>query len=297
MIFDQQFRNSKGTVVEPPHIEGLVADTHCHLDNLEHPELALARCAANNVMLVVTVVDLTEQPEVTYDMIAEWLGMAAGLLDEWEVQQLLPMCRIVAGCHPHGASKYDEEAERMLHRCAAHPLTVAMGEIGLDYHYDLSPRSVQRDVFKRQLELADELGKPVVLHIREAHDDALAILDEQGMPRNGTLVHCFTSDWDTLEPFIERGCYVAFGGALTFGKSEDIREAARRAPLDRILTETDSPYMAPVPLRGTICLPDYTVFTADRLAEVRGVLPEEREAFFAALYRNAHDFYRLDLFA
>lgn len=295
IVIDELFRNSKGKVVEPPVIEGPIADTHCHLDMLQRADLALARCAYRGVSLVVTVTEATMSPELTYDSIAEWLGAAAGFLDQWGSHQLLPMCRIVAGCHPHEASHYDEGVEARLRGCLAHPLTVALGEIGLDYHYDLSPRDVQRDVFRRQLELADECGMPVVLHIREAHDDALQILREHGMPVAGALVHCFTADWATLEPFIEMGCYVAFGGALTFNNGDAIRDAARRAPLDRIVTETDAPYMAPAPLRGVVCSPEFTVFTANRLAEVRGIEPDQREEFFATLYRNAHAFYRLPL--
>ena len=297
IILDELFRNSKGKVVEPPVIEGPVADTHCHLDMLQRADLALARCAYRGVSLVVTVTEATMTPEATYDNLALWLGQAAGFLDKWGSRQPLPVCRVVSGCHPHEASNYSAEVEQKVRRCGAHPLTVAVGEIGLDYHYDFSPRNVQREVFARQLDVADDLGKPVVLHIREAHDDALDILQAHGLPAAGALVHCFTSDWLTLEPFLEMGCYVAFGGALTFNNGELIRDAAAKAPLERIVTETDAPYMAPAPLRGTVCSPEFTVFTANRLAEVRGVAPEPeaREEFFAALYRNAHEFYRLEM--
>ena len=291
---DKLFRNSKGRVVDAPSLGGAVADTHCHLDMLDHPGLALARCAAHGVSLVVTVVDACEKPEITYDSLAQWLGDAFGVLERWGERALLPTVRVVAGCHPHNASKFDRATAETVARCAAHPLTVAVGEIGLDYHYDLSPRDVQREVFKRQLAMANELGKPVVLHIREAHDDALDILGEQGMPAAGTLIHCFTSDWDTLAPFLDLGCYVAFGGALTFNKGDDIREAARRAPLDRILTETDAPYMAPVPLRGTVCTPECVIFTTAALAEARGVGEDGIAGFLAALYANAQRFYGLE---
>ena len=290
---DPLFRNLKGTVVEPPEFVGLVADTHCHLEMMERPDLVLARCAYHHVMLVVTIVEATENPNHTYDMLAEWLAESAGLLDSWGVQGLLPTVRVVAGCHPQLASKYTKKLDNTIARCALHPLTVAIGEIGLDYYYETAPRDTQKDVFKRQLALANELGKPVVLHIRDAHEDALEILRAEGMPRHGALLHCYTSDWETLEPFIEMGCHVAYGGAMTFNNGDAIRESARRAPLDRILTETDSPYMSPVPLRGTTCSPDKVVFTARKLAEVRGVPDEGLEAFYEALYDNAHRFFQI----
>ncbi|MGI6221314.1 MAG: TatD family hydrolase [Coriobacteriales bacterium] len=291
---DPLFRNLKGTVIDPPAFKGRVADTHCHLDMMERPDLALARCAHHNVMLVVTIVEATENPIHTYDMLAEWLAEAAGLLDGWGTPGLLPTVRVVAGCHPQLASKYDKKVGNIIMRCALHPLTVAIGEIGLDYYYETAPRDTQKDVFKRQLELANELGKPVVLHVRDAHEDALEILQTQGMPKQGALLHCYTSDWETLKPFLDLGCHVAFGGAMTFNNGEAIRDAAKHAPLDRILTETDSPYMAPVPLRGTTCSPAKVVFTARALAEVREVPEGEYEAFYEALYDNAHRFYRIE---
>lgn len=294
MLFqDALFRNKKGKIIEPPAIEGLVADTHAHLDMLDDPALALARAAAHNVMLVCSVVDPAEDAKLTYDMLAEWLAQASYLLDGWGVAQTLPTCRIIAGVHPHAADKFDADILNMTVACANHPATVAIGEIGLDYHYDFSKRENQRDVFRRQINLAHELRMPVVLHIRDAHDDALAILRDEGVPKEGVLLHCFTSDVETLEPFLELGCSVAFGGALTFANSDAIRESAKRVPLDKLLTETDCPYMAPKPLRSTKSSPDHTIFVADALAEVRGVVESEREAFFAQLFQNALDFFKV----
>ena len=137
----------------------------------------------------------------------------------------------------------------------------------------ISPRDDQREAFRRQLRLAKEAGLPVALHLREAHDEALAIMREEGFPEAGTLLHCFNLDWATLEPWVEEGCYVAFGGALTFKNADDTREAAARVPADRLLTETDAPYMTPEPRRGMTCLPDHVLFTAERLAEACGRAP------------------------
>ena len=198
--------------------------------------------------------------------------------------------RIATGCHPHNAKHYDDALEAALRERLADPRTSAVGEIGLDFHYDFSPRDDQRSAFRRQLRVARECGLPVILHVREAHDEALAIMRDEGFPEAGTLLHCFNLDWNVLEPWVEAGCYVAFGGPLTFKKSDDVREAAARVPADRLLTETDAPYMTPEPMRGMTCLPDHVLFTAERLAEACGRAPgAQREEFLARLMDNARE--------
>lgn len=192
------------------------------------------------------------------------------------------------GCHPHNAKHYDDALELKLRELLADPRVSAVGEIGLDYHYDFSPREDQRTAFRRQILVAKEAGLPVVLHVREAHDEAFAILQEEGFPEAGTLLHCFNLDWAELERWVDAGCYVAFGGPLTFKKADEVRDAAARVPQDRLLTETDAPYMTPEPLRGAVCGPGHVVFTAEKLCEVRGFTRgEEREAFLNALMANA----------
>lgn len=199
----------------------------------------------------------------------------------------MPRTRIAVGLHPHNAKHWGPEVERVL-RERLHDLRVcALGEIGLDYHYDLSPRDDQKRAFREQLALAKEAGLPVMLHVREAHDDALALMREEGFPEAGTILHCFTSDWETLEPWVQAGCAVTFGGAVTFNNADVIRDAASRVPMGLLLTETDSPYMAPVPLRGEVCEPAMVSFTAERLAEVRGMGPgQSRRAFLQQLSAN-----------
>ena len=182
----------------------------------------------------------------------------------------MPRTRITVGCHPHNARLFDDGAEALLRRLLADPRVGSLGEIGLDYHYDLSPRDVQRDVFRRQIRIAKEAGLPVCLHIREAHDEALEILRDEGFPEAGTLLHCCSLGPEEIRPWVEAGCYIAFGGALTFGNGDAAREGAKLVPADRLLTETDAPYMAPVPLRGATCQPDQVAITLERLAEVRG---------------------------
>lgn len=185
---------------------------------------------------------------------------------------------------------FDDALETELRRLLADPRTCALGEVGLDYHYDFSPRSDQVGAFRRQIALAHETGLPIILHLREAHEEAYRIMTEEGFPEGGVLLHCFNLDWDALEPWLEKGCYAAFGGSLTFKKSDDTREAARRMPLDRILTETDAPYMTPEPMRGMECSPDHVLFTAERLAGVRGCeSASEKRDLLAAVYQNALD--------
>ncbi len=200
----------------------------------------------------------------------------------------LPHTRIACGVHPHNARLYDDEMEAHLKSLLNDERTSAIGEVGLDYHYDYSPRDVQRDVFRRQVQLAHELDVPIILHMREAHDDGFAILEEEGFPAAGTLLHCFNLDTTELERWVDSGCFVAFGGPLTFKKSDYVREAATHVPFDRLLTETDAPFMTPEPLRGTTCGPEHVVWTAEKLCEVRGATTDdERADLLAQLYENA----------
>ncbi len=194
-----------------------------------------------------------------------------------------PEVRIILGVHPHNAKDF-YVAEGPMLELATHPLTCAIGEIGLDYYYDHSPRDVQRAAFRTQLELAHELGLPAVIHLREAHGDGSRILRDVGVPPAGCILHCYNLGAEPMQEFLEMGCYVSFAGPVTFKKSEEIREAATLVPADRLLTETDCPFMAPEPFRGRKNEPAYTVFTAARIAEARGeALPE----FAAAAYANA----------
>ena len=207
----------------------------------------------------------------------------------------VPTMRIAAGVHPHNAKLYDAEVEQRLLIWLSAPETIVLGEIGLDYHYDLSPRETQRQVFRRQLELAKQLDLPVALHLRagedpladDAHREAFEILSEVGFPARGTILHCCTLAPDKLQPWIDAGCYIAYGGALTFANADDARAGARLVPEDRLLLETDSPYMTPVPMRGAPCTPAHIIFTAAKLAELRGIAPgPDRARFLEQLHAN-----------
>ena len=196
-----------------------------------------------------------------------------------------PFVVATIGVHPHDAAKATEETFARLRELVEHPRVAAVGEIGLDYHYDFSPRDVQRAVFRRQLGMAAAAGRPVVIHTREAWDDTLAIIRESGAPgaRFGGIMHCFTGDARQAGETLELGFCLSFGGVLTFPRAEDVREAARLTPEDRLLVETDCPYLAPVPHRGKRNEPAFLVDTVRRLAEVRGSTPE---AIAGATTRN-----------
>jgi TatD DNase family protein len=176
------------------------------------------------------------------------------------------------GVHPHDASKAGAGTWKRLEELAAHPKVLAVGEIGLDYHYDFSPRPVQVEAFATQIGIAKNAGKPIVIHTREAWDDTVNMLRQSW--QGGGIMHCFTGDAVQARQALDLGFHLSFGGVLTFPKAESLREAARLAPEDRLLVETDCPYLAPVPHRGKRNEPAFLVETVRRLADVRGVTPE-----------------------
>ncbi len=179
------------------------------------------------------------------------------------------------GIHPHECAQVPETDWEESARLAADPAVVGVGETGLDYHYDLSPREVQRESFRRSIRIAREVGKPVVVHVREAHDDCAAILREEGIPAAGGVIHCFTGDWAAARTYLDLGLHVSVAGVVTFKAADAIRDAVRRIPRDRLLVETDSPFLAPVPFRGKRNEPAHVVHVASKVAELWGVTPGE----------------------
>jgi TatD DNase family protein len=194
-----------------------------------------------------------------------------------------------AGVHPHDAALAPASAREELRTLCADPGVVAVGECGLDYHYDRSPRPLQRDWFAFQLELARELGKPVTVHSREADVETADLLRQHLGPAGG-VVHCFTSDWAAARRYLDLGLSISIAGIVTFKTAEALREAARQIPLDRLLVETDSPYLAPVPLRGKRNEPAFVEKTARFLAALRG---EPFELLCEATAQNAARLFRL----
>ena len=254
-------------------------DTHTHLDIgplADDPAgvLARARDAGVTRVAAIGVVRRAEDLHRTLDLARDHAGVVS-----------------TVGVHPHDARFADDALLADLERVAGDDAVVALGEMGLDYHYTRSPQDVQRRVFRQQLQMAQRVGRPVVLHLREATEDALRILRDEGLPAAGGIVHCYSEGPDPLDDFLDLGLHIAFSGIVTFPAAEPLRVAARRVPDDRLLVETDAPYLAPVPHRGKTNEAAFVIHTAEVLAEVRGV-PVARVA--EQTFENALSVYRID---
>jgi len=236
-----------------------LVDSHCHLDDEQfHSDreqvIQRARDAGLKYMLAIGTGD--GPPD---------LESAIRLADQF------PFIFATVGVHPNDAQKSNPQTFRNLRELAEHPKVAAIGEIGLDYHWGVPPEA-QFPVFRQQLEIAAQARLPVVIHTRDAWDDTLGVLREFWAPLGlPCIMHCFTGDVVRAKECLELGFILSFGGVATFPKSAEIREAARITPADRLLMETDSPYLAPVPHRGKRNEPSFVAHTASRLAEVRGV--------------------------
>jgi TatD DNase family protein len=239
----------------------MLIDSHCHFDyftEAERPGL-LARAKAAGVDRMVTI-------GTRLSRAAEQIEMAETMPDLW--------CTI--GTHPHHAAEEGLPQEQDIVALASHPKVIAVGEAGLDYFYDRSPRDIQAEVFRRQIRAARTAGVPICIHTRDADEDTLSILKEQ-QEQGGDflfLLHCFSSGRALAEEAVRMGGYISFSGILTFPKSHELRAIAADLPADRLLVETDSPYLAPVPFRGKRNEPAYVAHTARVLAETRGITPE-----------------------
>lgn len=173
---------------------------------------------------------------------------------------------VALGCHPHNARKYTQDMEDYIAMRIKRGKACALGEVGLDYHYDYSPRDVQREVFRRQIRLAHALNVPLLLHLRSAHDEAFAILKEEGFPEAGVLLHCFCLGFDKARTWLDAGCKLAMGGAVTFKRFDPLRECAVQIPQSYLMVETDAPFMTPEPMRGIDCGPEYVLYAAQTIA-------------------------------
>jgi TatD DNase family protein len=216
------------------------------------------------------------------EMMLEICGsdIAKGSLDAGlKLVEEYPFIYGAIGAHPHEASLYDEALERKLLEMSGHEKVIGWGEIGLDYHYDHSPRDTQRRVFRRQLRLALERRLPAIIHTREAEDDTIQILREDwtdaGGDAVGGIIHCFTGTQILADAALEMGFYISFSGVLTFKNADALRDVARSVPLERLLVETDCPFLAPLPYRGKRNEPAFVRETAARLAELKNISVEE----------------------
>lgn len=239
-------------------------DSHCHLDSAdfnEDREAVIERALAAGIDHLMAIGTGNGPPD---------LEAGVRLADRY------PAFYATAGVHPHDAAKARPDDFKRLAELLANPKVLAVGEIGLDYHYDFSPRDVQKSVFIEQMAIAAQAQKPIVIHTREAWDDTLVLIEQYWTPHSiGGIMHCFSGGPEEARRAIELGFYLSFGGILTFPKALAVQESAKIAPLDRILLETDAPYLAPVPQRGKRNEPAFMVHTARKLAELRGQSYEE----------------------
>ena len=255
-----------------------ILDAHCHLaDPRLYPDLdgALVRAADAAVGTIVAVgaIDTIETDRLTV-----------------EIAERHPHVFAAVGVHPHNAADCDEARIAALAALARSPKVVAIGETGLDFHYMHSPADAQERAFRRHLELARALDRPVMIHCRDAERRLGEIVRETGLPPAGGMIHCFTGDADAAREFVELGFYVSFSGILTFRKADELRAAAMLVPEDRLLIETDAPYLAPEPYRGRSNEPAYVRRTFEAMVALRGA---DASALAARLCDNAARLFRL----
>lgn len=254
-----------------------IFDTHTHLnvDNFvgkEDEELALAK-----------EMGVTHHNVVGFDQ--ETIDGALAIAHKY------PEVYATIGWHPTEAGSYTQEVEDMIVKNLSNPKVVALGEIGLDYHWMEDPKEVQIEVFKRQIQLSKDHDLPFVVHTRDALEDTYQVIKEAGVGPRGGIMHSYSGSLEMANKFIELGMMISFSGVVTFKKATDVQEAAQLLPLDKILVETDAPYLAPVPKRGRENRTAYTRYVVDKIAELRGLSSEE---VADATYHNARKLFNLD---
>lgn len=239
-----------------------LADSHCHIDMAQFDEdraavVERARAAGVERLLIVGEVD-DEQGHRRAVRIAEELGVP-----------------VSAGIHPHQAKLATDAIYDELRTLACDKRIVAIGEIGLDFHYDYSPRDTQREVLRQQIRLARETKLPIIIHTREADEETCDILEAEGAAETGGVIHCFTGGEELARRALALGFYISFSGIVTFARSEIIQKIAREVPLERLLIETDAPFLAPPPHRGKRNEPAFVVEVARKVAALRGMAVED----------------------
>lgn len=263
----------------------MFVDSHAHLDGKQFDsdrEHVIARAREAGVQTMVAIGNGDGPPT---------LDAGIRLAEKYD------FVYATIGIHPHEARLADEASYRDLEKLATHPKVIAWGEIGLDYYYDHSPREVQKEVFTRQMELAGGAKLPIVIHCRpsdgsdNAWEDCLGMIHEQWALKGiGGILHCFTGNWTQAKRALDMGFLISFAGNVTFPNARQIRDAALEVPLDRMLIETDSPYLAPVPHRGKRNEPAFVKETARKLGELRGLSTEEMGEQTS---RNFYNFFKL----
>jgi|LSQX01.1.fsa_nt_gb TatD DNase family protein len=234
-----------------------MVDSHAHLDfrdfNRDREEV-IQRAADRGLKLIINI---------GFDLSSSEKSMM--LADKY------PLIYAAVGIHPHDSARAPSHYLRELEKMAHHPRVVAIGEIGLDFFRDRSPRPVQRDVFRQQLRLARKLNKPIIIHDRDAHDEVLKILKEEGLPDSGGVMHCFSGDILLAEKCLELGLYISIAGPVTYAKNNRLQKVAALVPLEKLLIETDAPFLTPVPFRGKRNEPANVILVAEKVAALRGM--------------------------
>ena len=238
-----------------------IFDTHTHLNvenfaGQEAQEIALARELGVTRMNIVGF----DQPTIKRSL---------------ELSAQFPELYSTIGWHPTEAGSYNQEVEDMIVQNLANPRVIALGEIGLDYHWMEDPKEVQIDVFKRQIQLSKDHNLPFVVHTRDALEDTYQVIKEAGVGPRGGIMHSYSGPLDMAQKFVDLGMTISFSGVVTFKKALDVQEAAQGLPLDKILVETDAPYLAPIPKRGRENKTAYTRYVVDKIAELRGLASQE----------------------
>ncbi len=252
---------AKNKKKEIPLFKNSIIETHCHLDYLKTMELdeILNKSKDQNIDKIITIAVSPENLQIAFKLANDY-------------QQIY--CS--QGIHPHDARLFEEQTEALIRQNAVHNKCVAIGEIGLDYHYHHSPKDIQKTVFTRQLNIALELNQPIIVHSREADQDTQELLTPfLKETKRGGVIHSFTSGLELAQFAIDAGMYLGFNGIITFNSAENVREVAKITPIEQILLETDAPFLTPTPFRGRENAPFYIPLVAQKIAEIKGIDVEE----------------------
>lgn len=240
-----------------------VIDTHAHLDDAKFENDlndTIKRAKDAGLESIITVGTWQKNKELKH---------VVGLADKYD------FIYAALGIHPHDAKDACDDAFKEIKELSSHPKVIAIGETGLDYHYEHSPKDIQKKVFARHIEIARELNLPLAIHSREAQNDTLDIIDRQGVRDIGGVLHCFSGSYDMARKCLDMGLYLSFTGVVTFSKAVNIHEIVKKIPVERMLIETDCPYLAPEPYRGKRNEPAFVVETARRIADIKGLSLED----------------------
>ena len=258
----------------------MLYDTHAHLDDKKiYPEI-------NNILANAQQADLGYINTIGCDWKTSL--MSVYIAEKYSTDQLHIYAAV--GVHPHEAKDIAPDHMEKLYELAQNNVVVAWGEIGLDYYHNHSPKEVQRQAFISQIDAAKQLGLPIVIHDRDAHQDVINILKKEHAGINGGIIHCFSGSWEHAKECLNMGFYISFAGPLTFRNARVPVEVASKLPLDRILIETDSPYLSPHPYRGEVNEPARVLHVAERLSEIRGLDLDKIEEITTA---NAKTIFRI----